>query len=806
MSTGIWGMANKPTYEELEQRVKKLEADLNEYRQAQEQLKQARDEELQLLEMTTALSRELNLGDVLSKIMHTASTLLSSEKCTLFMYDDKTKELWARATLDSEVQDLRIPCHIGITGLAFTTGKTINIPDAYADPRFNQEMDKKTGFRTRSILCMPIKNKIGRILGVIQTLNKQNGPFTEMDEKRLEAFSAQACVALENAKLFEELLRRVRELQKEINEHKQVQEQLQRARDEESQLLEMTNALSYELNLGNLLLKIMNTTKILLSADRCTLFMYDDKTDELWARATEGSETKDLRFPSQLGIAGSVFTTGETINIPDAYADRRFNQEIDRKTGYRTKSILCMPIKNKNGQLIGVTQVLNKQGGPFTEMDEKRLEAFSAQASIALENAKLFEDVLNMKNYNEGMLESMSNGIISLDADEHIVKCNTAALRILQESLDNVIGSSATEFFSENNSWVLESIEKVMNTEMIDLTMDTDLILTNGNSVSVNLTVVPLINVHEECIGSLLVLEDITKEKRLKGTMTRYMAKEVVDKLLEHGEGEAMLGGMTHEATIMFSDIRGFTTISEKISPQETVSLLNEYFSIMVDVIFDYEGILDKYIGDGILAVFGAPFGTGKDTDRAVKTAIGMLAALEEFNRKRSTKAKDPLNIGIGISTDNVLAGNIGSLKRMDYTVIGDGVNLASRLEGANKVYGTHILVSEFTYKKLADRYVSREIDLIQVKGRTKPIGVYQILSHDEQISFPHLEEALELFHEGLTYYRQRDWQKGIEYFRRVLTLNENDSASRLYLDRCRHFAEKPPPNDWDHVWALNTK
>lgn len=794
----------KPTYEELEQRVKILEEELTRYNQTQEELKQAREQELQLLEMTTALSQELNLENVLIKIMHTASTLLTADKCTLFMYDNTTKELWAQASLDSKMKDIRFPSHIGIAGSAFTTGEIISLADAYADERFNHEIDQRTDYRTRSILCMPVKNKIGRVLGVIQVLNKQNGPFTKMDEKRLEAFSAQACVALENAKLFEELLKKVRELQKEISEHKRVQEQLKRAKDEESQLLEMTNALSYELNLGNLLIKIMNTTKMLLSAERCTLFMYDEKTDELWARATEGSETKDLRFPGHLGIAGSVFTTGQTINIPDAYADKRFNQEIDRKTGFRTRSILCMPIKNKEGQIIGVTQVLNKQGRPFTEMDEKRLAAFSAQASVALENAKLFEDVLNMKNYNEGMLESMSNGVISLDAEKNIVKCNAAALRILQEDPDNIIGASAIDFFSEKNPWVLKSIDKVMKTEMVDLTMDTGLMLSNETGVSVNLTTVPLINVHKECIGSLLVLEDITREKRLKGTMTRYMAKEVVDKLLEHGE--TILGGMTQEATIMFSDIRGFTTLSEKMTPQETVSMLNEYFSIMVDIIFNYEGVLDKYIGDAIMAVFGAPFSTGKDPDRAVKTAIDMLTALGKFNRKRIAEFKDPINIGIGISTNNILSGNIGSLKRMDYTVIGDGVNLASRLEGTNKVYGTHILVSEFTYKKLTERYISREIDLIQVKGRTKPIGIYQILGHDEQKAFPHLSEALELFSKGLTYYRQRDWQQGIDCFGQVLTLNENDTASRLYLDRCQYFAENPPPENWDHVWRFNTK
>jgi len=592
-------------------------------------------------------------------------------------------------------------------------------------------------------------------------------------------------------------------LMKDIAERKRAEAQLRQARDEELRLLEMTTALSYELNLNRLLTRIMDTTTVLLCADRCTLFLHDEKNNELWSRIAGGLKDKEIRFPSHLGIAGSVFTTGLTINIPDAYSDKRFNPEVDKKTGYRTRSILCMPVKNKKSKTVGVVQVLNRKGGPFSETDERRLKAFSAQASIALENARLFEDVLNMKNYNESMLESMSNGIISLDADRNIVKCNAAAFRILGEEVDELSEELATRIgtvICKNNPWIKESIDKVMETEEIDLTVDTDLILAKGIPVSMNLTVVPLINIQQELIGSLLILEDITREKRLKGTIARYMTKEVADKLMEGGD--AVLGGQIQEATIMFSDIRSFTTISEKIGPQETVSLLNEYFTLMVDIIFRYEGILDKYIGDAIMAVFGAPFNTGEDHERAVNTAIDMMKALNEFNRHR----KDTINIGIGINTDEVLSGNIGSLKRMDYTVIGDGVNLASRLEGANKLYGTNILVSEKTFRGLKNHYLYREIDLIRVKGKTRPVGIYQIMDYHNENSFPNIKDVLELFQDGLHCYRCRSWKKGIKHFSRILQMNINDKPSNIYLGRCRHFSENPPQDDWDCVWDMKSK
>ena len=584
--------------------------------------------------------------------------------------------------------------------------------------------------------------------------------------------------------------------------------ELIKIKDEERQLLEMTTALSFELNLVRLLAKIMDTTQELLFADRCTLFLFDDKTSELWSQVAQGLESREIRIPCHAGIAGSVFTTGETVNIPDAYADPRFNPEVDKKTGYRTQSILCMPVKNKKARIIGVTQVLNKKGGPFTSRDEDRLKAFSAQTSIALENAKLFEDVLNMKNYNESVLESMSNGMISLDADKNVVKCNAAALKILRENPDEPLEASIANistWLSKANPWILRRVEKVMRTRCPNLTMNTDLKLSDEIRVSVNLTIVPLMNVQHELIGSLLVLEDITSEKRLKGTIARYMTKEVAERLMDE-DCEAVLGGKTQEATILFSDIRSFTTISEKITPQQTVALLNEYFTIMVDIVFDYKGILDKYIGDAIMAVFGAPFSTGEDPDRAVKTSIDMLRALGAFNQERKAEAKDHIEIGIGINTKEVLSGNIGSMKRMDYTVIGDGVNLAARLESANKLYGTNILVSEFTYRELKGSYVCRETDLIQVKGKEEPVRIYQVLDYHDEASFPCRDDVLELFHKGLNAYRSREWGRGANFFSQAIQLNEADSVSHLYLERCRAFEDNPPEKDWDGVWVMQGK
>ncbi len=736
-----------------------------------------------LLEVSRKVSDTLELDKLLGRMISITTEAINTDRGTLFLNDKNTDELFSRVAQGNLVNEIRFPNHMGIAGSIFKSGEAAVINDAYSDPRFNPEIDKKTGYRTRSILCAPIRTRNSEIIGVIQLLNKKEGDFHEDDLALLEAITSQASAALQNAKLFDDV---------------------QRARVEESRLLEISSAISSELQLHPLLVKIMDTTTDILDADRSTLFLHDEKTNELWSRVAQGLEMREIRFPSHLGIAGSVFTTGETINIPDAYKDSRFNPEVDKKTGYTTRSILCMPVKSKDKKTVGVIQVLNKKGGPFNRIDENRLRAFSAQASIAIENARLFDDVLNMKNYNESMLESLSNGVITLNEARHIVKCNSAALKILKEDEKHIIDMPVDEYFSNENEWIVEHIDNLEKTGTPYLAMDAELTLSDGNKVSVNLMVVPLANINKEHIGSMLVIEDITKEKRLKSTMARYMTKEVAEKLME--TGDTILGGQAQTATVLFSDIRSFTTISEALGAQETVGMLNEYFTRMVDIIFSYGGILDKYIGDAIMAVFGTPFNTPEDADHAVQAAIGMLRALREFNKERILSGKQTIDIGIGINTDEVVAGNIGSMKRMDYTVIGDGVNLASRLEGANKYYGTRILISEFTFNSLKNSYIYREADRIRVKGKIKPVVMYGIMDYLDDENLMDIKNVVEAYNEGIAYYRRQQWEKASEKFKRAVSLYEKDGLSKIYIERCKYFLQNPPEETWDGVWTMSDK
>jgi len=670
----------------------------------------------------------------------------------------------------------------GVAGHVFTSGESVIIHDAYSNPRFNRTIDEQTGFTTRSILCVPLRTAKGQVIGVAQTLNKKKGRFTRRDLTLLEAMTSQGTLALQSAQFIE---------------------RMNAVRTQEMEFVDVVSEVTADIKLGSLLRKVMGEATRMLNAERSTLFLNDEKTGELWSEVGQGLESMQIRLPNHLGIAGAVFTSGKSINIPHAYADLRFNPSFDRKTGYFTRSILCVPIVNKGGKTIGVTQVLNKRGGPFTNEDESRLRAFTAQISIALENAKLFADVQNMKNYNEAMLESMSNGVLTFDEAGKIVTCNAAGLRILRAHPGQILNRPPQEFFGGECGWLLEKLKRVEDAATTETTMDAELSI-QGERVSANVTLTALFSIEKKRIGSMLLIEDISSEKRLKSTMSRYMDPDIADRLV--AGGTEALGGQSVVATMLFADIRSFTTISEQLGPQGTVALLNEYFTLMVDCIQREKGMLDKFIGDAIMAAFGIPVAHDDDADRAVRAAIAMLRELKAWNVQRAAEGRKRVDIGIGLNTDTVVSGNIGSKKRMDYTIIGDGVNLASRLESACKQYGTHLLVSEFTWRQLRGTYRARELDLVVVKGKTRPVAIYEILDYHTEDSYPHLIDALGHFRDGLEKYRAGSWGDAQALFSQVLSLNPADKSAGLYLERCRHLEEHPPGDAWNGVWVMESK
>lgn len=306
-------------------------------------------------------------------------------------------------------------------------------------------------------------------------------------------------------------------------------------------------------------------------------------------------------------------------------------------------------------------------------------------------------------------------------------------------------------------------------------------------------------------VAGIMVQKHFDKKKTafVTGLFGRYVSPGVVDNLIK-GDIEATLKGHAQEVSILFSDLRGFTTISEELGAKDTSRLLNTYFDAMIPVVFRHGGTLDKLMGDAIMAFFGAPVYFQDHAAKAAETSLAMLAALKNL-RFSEVKGMDRLNLGIGLNTGTVTIGNLGSHEFMDYTIIGDAVNLASRLEGLNKVYGTNIIAGESAVPGLKDKFLLRELDIVRVKGKENFVTIYEVVGYAGSTD-ARIIESLNLFHEGLMAYRNRRWEKAGELFGKTLKLNPSDGPSALYLKRIEKFRLSPPPGGWSGEAVFESK
>lgn len=796
---------------------------------------------LRAIDMINNEALETMLEQILEAFTLKIGQILSAERTTIFMVDNTKQELWSKiASGESDHKlEIRVSMHKGIAGHVASTGEYLNIPDAYADPRFDSSIDKKTGYRTRNILCMPVFSSRNNVVAVVQLLNKLGqSPFDTRDEQNFREFASSIGIILESCNSFYIAARN----QKGV-----------------AALLKAISSLEQSLDLEKTLQSVMAEARDLMQADRSTLWIVDEENHELWSKVKTGDNRGliELRQQADKGIVGYVASTGTPLNIPDAYEDPRFDPSADQKTGYKTRNILCMPVFDSSSTLIGVTQLINKNQGNFTSLDEEFMRAFNIQAGIALENAKLFESVLVEKQYQKDILQSLSDAVISTDLEGRIVTINDAALELLGCPTDEAIAKNCRllweDHLRQRHVWEVIPLENIQfrledslkngakhyvpeqslsialySTEDLpaqlaipSTTADrsfalwgkTDQPLLSREHIkpierSINLTVNPLTNPEGGVLGGLLVLEDISQEKRMKTTLYRYMTPGVAERVMQLGEDSLMVGER-REVTVLFSDIRGYTTLTENLEASQVVSLLNDYFETMVEAVFSYEGTLDKFIGDALMAVFGAPLPLQNHAWGAVQSALDMRHRLERFNYDRLSKSLPDIRIGIGISSGEVVSGNIGSQKKMEYTVIGDGVNLSSRLEGITKQYGCDIVISEHTYELCKDQIWVRELDRIRVKGKNEPVRIYELIDH-RQVDLPtQRRELLEIYQEARHFYINREFERAQRRFQQAHDLVPTDGAVTEHLRRIREYISDPskrPEEGWDGVYTMTTK
>jgi adenylate cyclase len=305
-------------------------------------------------------------------------------------------------------------------------------------------------------------------------------------------------------------------------------------------------------------------------------------------------------------------------------------------------------------------------------------------------------------------------------------------------------------------------------------------------------------------ITSFRMIFEEREKRKIRKTFSQYLSPDVIGLIEKDPQKYIRPGGEMKELSVMFSDIRGFTTISEGLKPDELVSLLNEYLGEMTEIIFATQGTLDKYIGDAIMAFWGSPYPQEDHAIRGCSCALQMVRSLEKLNSKWKAEGRPPISIGVGLNTGLLNVGNMGSAKRLAWTVMGDNVNLASRLEGINKEYHTQIVISEATYRQVAQRFVCRELDKIRVKGKHHPVEIYELL--DTMAEKPKYESLLIPFDHAVAAYRAQDWREAASRFGQLLATYPNDGPTQVLLQRAMEFLENAPEPDWDGVYVMKTK
>ncbi len=300
-------------------------------------------------------------------------------------------------------------------------------------------------------------------------------------------------------------------------------------------------------------------------------------------------------------------------------------------------------------------------------------------------------------------------------------------------------------------------------------------------------------------------LETQREKKVLRGAFAHYVPEGVVQEIINNPD-KLQLGGEERVVSVLFSDVAGFTSISEKLTPRELVTLLNEYLTAMTDIVLANNGIIDKYEGDAIMAEFGVPVPYEEHPQAACRTALQMQKKLAQMREKWKAEGRPALQARVGINTGEVIVGNMGSQTVFDYTVMGDHVNLGARLEGANKFYDTLIMISEFTYEYVKNDFYTRPLDLIKVKGKDKPIEVFELIAErDEKLPSKYLE-MLSVYQRGVSAFRNRAWRQAIDYFDFCLNLYPDDYPSKMYRKRCLEYKINEPAPDWDGVTTMTEK
>ncbi len=496
-------------------------------------------------------------------------------------------------------------------------------------------------------------------------------------------------------------------------------------------LADIGQVVNSSLELDEVLRIVMDNIVRLTKAERGFLMLRDDKGDMV-TRMGRNWEMESIN-PSELtvsrSIVGKVISTGEPIVTTNAQEDNRFIGQ-ESIVAFNLRSILCVPLKVKN-ELIGVIYADNRiRAGIFADSEKDLLVAFANQAAVAIENARLFsslkhtlEEVTGLKNLMESVFASIASGVITADVQDQVTLANRAAQTIIGHTAPEILGHHLNEVLASVSKEIAPHLMEVRATDKPIVDLEVSHNLPSRGNVNWRLNFSPLKDSNQKTQGIAIVLDDLTERKKLEA-QRRLFERMVSPAVIEQLDPNSLqLGGKRMNITVLFADIRGFTTYSEKLSPEKLVFTLNRYLAAMADAVLSQEGTIDKFMGDAIMAWFNAPIQQEDHTLRAIKAALALRDAVEELYK--ILPEEEHLSFGAGIHFGEAVLGLIGTEKRLEYTAISDNVNVAKRIQENSA--RNQILISKEAYERVMNDVKVLPHMEMSLKGKTHPIDVFEV-------------------------------------------------------------------------------
>lgn len=497
-------------------------------------------------------------------------------------------------------------------------------------------------------------------------------------------------------------------------------------------LADIGQVVNSSLELNEVLRIVMDTIVRLTGAERGFLMLRDER-GELTTRIARNWEKESIdssEFAISSTVINRVVSDGQPVLTTNAQEDPRFGAQ-ESIIAYNLRSILGVPLKVK-GVVTGMIYADNRiRTGLFTEAERDLLMAFSNQAAVAIENARLFEsvrrtlaEVTELKNLMDNVFASIASGVITADIEDQIMLCNHAAETILGQTSVNLVGRPLTDALSPIAQDLSVYIQNVRQTDqhMVGLELISTVPLRGQVTLSCNLS--PLKDADQSTLGVAIVLDDLTEKRRLEASR-RLFERMVSPKVISQLDPDSLqLGGKRSGITTLFADIRGFTSFSEQLDPEQLVSVLNRYLSAAADAVLAEDGTIDKFLGDAVMAWFNAPIPQPDHALRAVQAALGIRDAILAL--QQSFPPEKRLSFGVGVHYGEAVLGLVGTEKQLSYTAIGDSVNTAKRIQ--ENASAGQVLISADVYQMVAEQVKAQQVETIHAKGKTIPIEVYEVL------------------------------------------------------------------------------